>query len=425
MSRLFWRFFLAIWMTIAGAIAFLVIINSYLGVLPPKGEMRAHRMHLAIETIVHLVKSGKLDVAQDFAATLPSMQPPTVVTITKRDGAETAPCQEKRDMTAAVANPADGHCYLISANEAPPTFYEIYLPTVLPPFAALLTSVLSAWLLTRYLVRPVATIREALAALAAGNFATRIGTAFRGRKDEVARLGQDFDVAAGKLEELQEGQKRLFHDVSHELRSPLSRMQLSIGLIRRNPEKFDAFLPRMEREIERLDALVEEILTLARLGASQSTTTELQAIDVVDLLQAITDDAQFEAVPRGITVSYRGPDSFVARLNGELIYRAIENVVRNALKYSPDNAAVHATASVGDNGSLDIVIRNSGAFVSPNDVALIFQPFVRLHGEEASTGHGLGLAITRSAIEAHGGEVSAASNPEGGLTVSLRIPRQR
>jgi signal transduction histidine kinase len=425
MSRLFWRFFLAIWLTIAGAIAFVVIVNSYLGVLPPKGEVRDHRMHLAVETIVHLIGSGELDVARRFAAALPSMDPAVAVTIAKGDGGASAACPEWTGRQKGVSNPADGYCYLVSGQEAPLTVFERYLPVVLPPLAAVLTSLLSAWLLTRYLVRPVATIREALAGLAAGNFAARIGSAFRGRKDEVARLGQDFDAAAGKLEELQEGQKRLFHDVSHELRSPLSRMQLSIGLVRRNPGKLDAVLPRMEREIERLDALVEEILTLARLGASRSVAAELQTIDAVDLLQAIADDAQFEALPRGITVSYSGPDAFVGRLNGELIYRAIENVVRNALKYSPDGGSVAVTASVDTDDSLEVVIANSGPHVPPEDVERIFQPFTRLHGEDGSAGHGLGLAITRSAIEAHGGEVRARSNPEGGLTVSLRISRNR
>ena len=423
MSRLFWRFFLAIWLTIAGAIAFLLIINSYLGVLPPKGEMRDHRMHLAVETITRLIGTGKLDMARSFAATLPAIDPPTVVTITKREDGGLAACSEVTDRQASVANPADGQCYVVSAEEAPLTLFEIYLPVVLPPIAALLTSLLSAWLLTRYLVTPVTMVREALAALAAGNFATRIGTAFRGRKDEIARLGQDFDVTAGKLEELQEGQKRLFHDVSHELRSPLSRMQLSIGLIRRNPGKLDLVLPRMDREIERLDALVEEILTLARLGTSKSSIMELQAIDVVDLLQAIADDAQFEALARGISVSYKGPEAFVSRLNGELIYRAIENVVRNALKYSADNAVVEVTASVTAEDNLKIEIVNSGSYVPPDNVGRLFEPFFRLHGEGASTGHGLGLAITRSAVEAHGGAVSATSNPGGGLTLSMRIPR--
>jgi signal transduction histidine kinase len=425
MSRLFWRFFLAIWLTIAGAIAFAVIVNSYLGVLPPKSEMRDHRMHLAVETAVHFIGEGKLELARDFADTLQTMRPPTTVTITKREGDGSGPCSGRDNGRVAVVNAADGQCYLVAGQETPLTLLEIYLPPALPPAAALVTSLLSAWLLTRYLVRPVTTVREALAALAAGDFATRIGATFRGRKDEIARLGADFDTTADKLEEFQESQKRLFHDVSHELRSPLSRMQLSIGLIRRNPGKLDTVLPRMEREIERLDALVEEILTLARLGASKSATTELQAIDVVDLLQAIADDAAFEALPRGIMVSYRGPDSFVSRLNGELIYRAIENVVRNALKYSSENAAVDVTATIGATDCLDIVIANSGPFVPAEDVGLIFQPFVRLHGEETSTGHGLGLAITRSAIEVHGGAVSAKSNPGGGLTVSLRIPRHR
>jgi two-component system OmpR family sensor kinase len=424
MSRLFWRFFLAIWLTIAGAVAFVVLVNSYLGVLPPKAEMRDHRMHLAVETSVHFIIAGKLAVAQGFASALLTMKPSTVVTITRRDGGS-APCVGEPGRHAAAVNPVDGRCYLVAGEEAPLTMLETYLPPVLPLMAALFTSLFSAWLLTRYLVRPVTTVREALAALAAGNFATRIGATFRGRKDEIARLGADFDATADKLEALQEGQKRLFHDVSHELRSPLSRMQLSIGLIRRNPGKLDTVLPRMDREIERLDALVEEILTLARLGASKSSTPELQAIDVMDLLQAIADDAQFEAQPRGIEVSYHAPDAFVSRLNGELIYRAIENVVRNALKYSPDNASVEVTAGLAAGDCLEIRIANTGPHVPPEDAERIFQPFTRLQGEEPSAGHGLGLAITRSAIEAHGGEVNARSNPGGGLTVLLRIPRRR
>jgi two-component system OmpR family sensor kinase len=145
----------------------------------------------------------------------------------------------------------------------------------------------------------------------------------------------------------------------------------------------------------------------------------------MDLLQAIADDAQFEAQPRGIDVSYQAPDAFVSRLNGELIYRAIENVVRNALKYSPDNASVEVTAGLAAGDCLEIRIANTGPHVPPEDAERIFQPFTRLQGEGPSTGHGLGLAITRSAIEAHGGEVHARSNPGGGLTVLLRIPRHR
>jgi hypothetical protein len=424
MGRLFWRFFLAIWITIAGAVAVLILLNSSLGVWPPKAPARAQRMEIALGIVAHAISAGRLDVARNYAATLSGMSPPTVVTIAPRLAEAGSPCAGRGEAEMLAEDASDGRCYRVSVAEAPLTFWETYLPHVLPPIAALLASLPSAWLVTRYLVRPVTTVREALAALAGGDFATRIGGRLHGRKDEIARLGHDFDVTAGKLQQLQEAQKRLFHDVSHELRSPLSRLQLAMGLVRRNPQKLDVVLPRMGREIERLDALVEEILTLARLGTSRSWTAELQAIDVVDLLQAIADDAQFEGAARGIRVTYAGPEAFVSRLNGELIYRAIENVVRNALKYSTDNTPVEVFARPAGEDGLAITIANTGPHVAPQDIARLFEPFVRLHGEGTPLGHGLGLAITRSALEAHGGSVTAESRPEGGLVVSMLIPQR-
>jgi hypothetical protein len=242
--------------------------------------------------------------------------------------------------------------------------------------------------------------------------------------DEITALSHDFDVTAAKLEELQESRKRLFHDISHELRSPLSRMQAALGLLKKNPAKLDIVMPRMEREIERLDSLVEEILTLARLGSPKSRIVERQSLDVIDLLNAIIDDAAFEAQPRQITITFAGIESFVSQVNGELICRAVENVMRNAVKYSGEGTSISVSAQISIDRSLDISVSNSGPFVSPEDVERIFEPFTRLLENEIMAGHGLGLAIARRAIESHGGNVSAWSNPDGGLTVRLRLPQQ-
>ena len=425
MGRVFWRFFLAIWLTMAGAIGFVVLMNSFLQVLPPKEGMYEFRARFALDTVSALVRRGEVTAARSYLATIASIEHPTQLQLTPT----TEPVAEidciKRTETFALAfDRTRGQCYTIKVLDEPLSFLETYLPPVLPPVAALLTSFISAALLARYLVRPVMTLRKGLSALASGNFGMRIGSHFGWRKDEIAALGHDFDITAGKLEELQESQKRLFHDVSHELRSPLSRMQAALGLLKKNPAKIDGVLPRMEREIERLDGLVEEILTLARLGSPRGHTIGRQTIDVIDLLSAIIEDAAFEAEPRNIRIGFEGVESFVAFVNGELIYRAIENVMRNAVKYSSEDTTISVTAEVATDRGLDITISNIGSFVPAEEVERIFDPFTRLLENETVVGHGLGLAITRRAIESHAGTVSAQSNAGGGLTVMLHLPNQ-
>jgi hypothetical protein len=286
-----------------------------------------------------------------------------------------------------------------------------------------LTSIVAAYVLTRYLARPVIALRSGLGALASGNFTARVGSRRGWWNDGITALGHDFDVTADKLEALQENQKQLFHDVSHELRSPLSRMQAALGLVRKNPAKLDAMLPRMEREIERLDGLVEQILTLARLRTPDNFVMERQTVDILDLVAVIIDDAAFEAEARNISIDFEGAESFVTQVNGELIYRAIENVVRNAVKYSDESSVISVKARTPGNDTLDLSIHNHGPLVPPEDVDRLFDPFTRLNTNDSVSGHGLGMAITRRAIEAHGGTVSAISNPNGGLTVRLRLSK--
>jgi two-component system, OmpR family, sensor kinase len=423
MGRLFWQFFLTIWLTIIGAIVVIVVTNSFLKILPPKGEMRDFRERFALETTSDLIRKGKVSAAGDYLASIASPPHPTQLSYKLLpDRLNEEACIGRTEMTAFAFDRQHSQCYLIEVLAEQITFLEAYAPPFLPPLAALLTSSISAFFLARYLVKPVMTLRAGLSALAGGNFGVRIGRV-RGRwMDEVTALSHDFDVTAGKLEELQEAGRRLFHDVSHELRSPLSRMQAAFGLLKQNPAKLDAVMPRMEREIERLDGLVEEILTLARLGSSKSLVIERQMVDVVDLIGAIIDDAAFEAEPRGIGIVYSGVEGFVAEINGELIYRAIENVMRNAVKYSDEGSTIAVSARRSQESGLSIEISNVGAFVAPEDVERIFEPFTRLLENDAAVGHGLGLAITRRAVESHGGHVLARSRDGGGLTVVLYLP---
>jgi hypothetical protein len=425
MGRLFWQFFLTIWLTIVGAILVIVVTNSFLNILPPKDDLMDLRKSFALESTIALIREGNVSAAADYVATLGS-QAHAVHLSFKTDPAQHSEieCTARTPISALAFDRHAGQCYHIEIAVEPSHPLDVYAPLLLPPLAALLTSSISAFFLARYLVNPVMTLRAGLSALASGNFGARIGRVFGWWMDEITALSHDFDVTAAKLEELQESRKRLFHDISHELRSPLSRMQAALGLLKKNPAKLDIVMPRMEREIERLDSLVEEILTLARLGSPKSRIVERQSLDVIDLLNAIIDDAAFEAQPRQITITFAGIESFVSQVNGELICRAVENVMRNAVKYSGEGTSISVSAQISIDRSLDISVSNSGPFVSPEDVERIFEPFTRLLENEIMAGHGLGLAIARRAIESHGGNVSAWSNPDGGLTVRLRLPQQ-
>lgn len=424
MGRVFWQFFVAIWLTIISAIGVITVTNIYIKVLPPKGEMQEFKERFALHAAMDMIRDGKPDAARSFLETIAAAPIPTRLTIEPLDLSEQS-CRDRSERFAQVWNRVGGGCYGITVSDDPLTFLEAWAPVFLPPLAAMIASLVSALLLARYLVRPVQTLRTALGSLAGGDFTTRIGSRVRFWRDEITALGKDFDAAAAKLQELEESQKRLFHDVSHELRSPLSRMQAAFGLLRQHPGKLEGLLPRMEREVERLDELVEEILTLARLGSGRSPVTDRQPIDVVDLLSAVVEDAVFEATPRGIEIDYPPAESFLVAVNGELVYRAIENVMRNAVKYSNDGSVIGVKAGRDAGGALTIVVSNVGNHVPSSDIERLFEPFSR-SGEHGNVGgHGLGLAIARRAVELHGGTVSATSNSPGGMIVTLRFPAAR
>jgi two-component system OmpR family sensor kinase len=299
-------------------------------------------------------------------------------------------------------------------------------PSPLVPLSAgLLASLAFGALLAWYVARPVRHLRAAFASLAEGRLDTRVAPRIGRRRDEVADLGHDFDRMAQRLQALIGAQRSLLHDVSHELRSPLARLQAAIGLARQNPQKVEGLLERIEREAVRVDDLVGQLLTLSRLeaGAENGHLGPRQRVDLMDLVATVAADAHFEAQASGRSVVFTGEDEVLADVRAELLHRAFENVVRNAVQHTGPGSSVEVRAGASPAGDAFLVsVADRGPGVPPDELEAVFEPFFRSAESRAGGGFGLGLAITRRAVEAHGGHVRARNRDGGGLVVEVVVP---
>lgn len=291
---------------------------------------------------------------------------------------------------------------------------------LVPLVASLLASLVFSAVLAVYFSRPIRRLRGAVDAAARGDLAVRPGADMGRRSDELADLARDFDRMASRLRGMVESQQRLLHDVSHELRSPLARQQAALDLARQQPSKLGISMNRIEVELYRLDALVGELLTLSRLEAGVNTEY-VDEIDIGELLTEVVDDAAFElsSATRSI-VMHLGVQVHVYG-QYELLRRAIENVVRNAIKHTADGTQVTVLVTITRH-RLRILVSDRGPGVTPEDLDAIFQPFFRSGDSGAVSGHGLGLAIARRVIEAHRGTVQAMNRPGGGLSIEISLP---
>lgn len=298
-----------------------------------------------------------------------------------------------------------------------------------PPFpwlligAGLAASLAFSALLAWTVVGPIRRLGQGFRAVTAGRLETRMGPDFARRKDEIGELGQDFDVMTQQLESLIGTQRRLFHDVSHELRSPLARLQAAVGLANQDPSCIQGSLERIERETQRLDELVDELLTLARLESGTSGPLE-DEIDLPALVHSIVADADFEARAQGreVRCDDQWGDGALIQGRADLIARALENVIRNAIKYTAPGTAVVVTGRREDVHTLGLSVTDAGPGVPEAELEAIFTPFYRGSHRDQCRGYGLGLAIAQRAIQAHGGSLRADNRPEGGLRVDIRLP---
>ncbi|HET6669020.1 MAG TPA: ATP-binding protein [Pyrinomonadaceae bacterium] len=289
----------------------------------------------------------------------------------------------------------------------------------------LIGSAFCYWL-ARYLTAPVKKLRIATKELAQGNLSARVGRS-GGRRDELVSLGSDFDLMAEQIESLVQAQRRLLGDISHELRSPLARLNVALELARqRSGAETASALARIQREAENLNEMIGQLLTLTRL---QTGTREIQKseFDLCRLVREIADDAEFEAQSgnRAVKLESVAACSFFG--NEQLLRRAIENVVRNAVHYTPEGTEVEIevleTSTTADQKALTITVRDHGPGVPAAALEEIFRPFYRVDDarDREAGGVGLGLAIAQRAIQLHGGTVSAANAPGGGLVVTISL----
>ncbi len=293
-------------------------------------------------------------------------------------------------------------------------------PPLVPILAGSLISLVFAALLALHFARPIRSLRSAFGAVAEGRLDTRIGTSMGRRTDELADLGRNFDDMAGHLQDVMEAQRRLLHDVSHELRSPLARLRAATDLMQQQPERAVELVQRIQRDTERMDALVGELLTLARLDTGMTCNLDEQ-VDLYEIIMDIADDAGLEAGRQSCEIRVDLDHSLVLRGNHELLHRAIENVVRNAVLHAPGSGGIISISVSEADGLLRIVVADNGPGVAAAELGSIFEPFFRSGTAQSATGYGLGLAITRRVAQAHGGRVLAANRPAGGLAVTLEL----
>jgi two-component system OmpR family sensor kinase len=317
---------------------------------------------------------------------------------------------QAQDKSLAQRPPPDPH--------RPKHFFPL-IPILIGALASFIFAAILAW----YFSKPIKQLQQAFASAANGNLDVRVGVSMGSRRDELVDLGNAFDVMAVRLGALLQSQTRLLHQVSHELRSPLARLQIAVGLARQQPEKLESSLARIERESERMDNLVGELLALSRLE-SGVIKLEKEPVNLNELLTTVLEDARFEGDTKQIYIDYVPQAEASVSLLGQqdLLHRAFDNVVRNAIKYSDSQSHVSINSRV-ENDTINITVNDQGKGVAEGELDLIFQAFFRGSNTNQTDGHGVGLAIAKQIIEAHGGTVSASNQVLGGLSIKITLTK--
>lgn len=303
----------------------------------------------------------------------------------------------------------------------PPFIFPLFL------FAIAATSMF----LAAYLTRPLRKLQAVVRRFASGEHDARVADREASRRDVVGEVGREFNVMAERLNAQLEAQRRLLRDVSHELRTPLARMQVAVAIAEDKAPGAEAPLARLHTEIERLDDLIGQVLALARIESGAGKLSK-ETLLLYELVNDIANDAEYEFSEQGKSVKLTLSETITITVDKVQMQSAIENVIRNAMRYTPAQGIVNVGAAVisGDHGLNDtnhflrLTIRDHGPGVDEKNLPKLFNAFYREDDSRdlGSGGHGVGLAITRSIVTAHGGSVDAANHPRGGLEVNIVLP---
>ena len=278
-------------------------------------------------------------------------------------------------------------------------------------------AILLCYWLAFHLTTPVRALQKAVERFGRGDLTARVNST---RRDELGQLARTFDRMAERIETLLAAERRLLLDISHELRSPLARLGVAVELARSGDDR-DSALNRIQKESDRVNSLVGQLLQVTRAeGDPASLRRNPVRLDI--LVQQLVDESTIEAAARGCSLQYEKHDPVTVEGDPELLRRAVENVMRNAIRYSPPEAPVDVSVA-RQNGHVVVDIRDRGPGVPPESLSRLFDPFYRVEDDRGrnSGGIGLGLSIARRAIELHKGAIRAR-NAHPGLEVELELP---
>ncbi|AYO40821.1 MULTISPECIES: ATP-binding protein [Serratia] len=434
-GRLFWKILLGFWLTFIIMTQALWVAFSLYGdrYEPPENAMARRAVTLQLTSAATQLREGGLpalnamlkdwsDDDRRLLSVTPMAQPPA---------AEEPVFEGRRRLKEVTAWVKDsgGTGYLLSYDmralreeyspNRRPHVFNIPMPMLwVGGLAGLLFSTVLAWNLTR----PMRKLRDGFDRVAQGDLSVRLFPAMRRRHDELSEVARDFDSMAERLELLVSAREQLLHDVSHELRSPLARLQLAIGLARQNAGNVENSLQRIEHEAGRLDKMIGELLALSR--AESNSLPDEEYFDLYGLVDAVVSDARYEAQIPGVEIVLQASSDveYTVKGNAELMRRAVDNIVRNALRFSSHGQRVTVVLTRIDQ-LFQIEVSDQGPGVEESKLSSIFDPFVRVKSSMSGKGYGLGLAITRKVVLAHGGQVEARNGEQEGLVITLRIPR--
>jgi len=281
---------------------------------------------------------------------------------------------------------------------------------------------LVGWWVARSVAKPVEALRDATRRMAAGEFSTRVGRQGNMAHDELAQLAFDFDAMAERIEALVAHDRGVLQDLSHELRSPLARLHLILDLAQRSTTKAEAegYFRQAEQEISRLDRITGEMLALSRLEGGLPGMSR-EHLEFVDLVRACMEQSELEADARHVQMQLTYKDSVTVLGSSMLLERAVDNLIANAIKFSPEGGNIVLSVRATQDAA-ELTIRDHGPGVPEAELTSLFRPFFRGSNAVRADGHGLGLAIVKRVMQVHGGDIHAQNAEGGGLEVRLQLP---
>ena len=314
-----------------------------------------------------------------------------------------------------IATPPKGHHLVSLVNQ---------LPLMLRLCLLLALSFICCWLLAKSFSKPLIALKKASKDIGDGKLSTRL-TVFDKRSDEFGALARSFNQMAKQLESNISAHQRLLADVSHELRSPLTRLQLAVALAEKNignKTEQQKHLTRCETELDSLDDMIADVLTLSRLEHSHSVFN-VEEVELYTLVQQIISDCQYYANSKNVMISLQGKGTYTVSADAKLLASAISNVINNAVKYSPENQQVSVEIT-SKAQQIQLIISDQGSGVPEDLLTKLFRPFFRVADarDRNSGGTGLGLAIAQQAIQLHQGEIHAQNQNNQGLKVTISLP---